>query len=345
MDLTEQPRYEGAMTTKRISILGAGRMGMIHAGNVARHPDLALHCIADVREEAAREAAGHFAVAHSADVHAVIADPDIAGVIIASSTDTHVDLIVRAAKAGKSVLCEKPIDLDMARVEHCLAEVKKSGIALQLGFNRRFDPSFAALHRRLRAGEIGKTELVRITSRDPAPPPMDYVRVSGGLFRDMMIHDFDTARWLLGEEPVSLHAVASCLVDPAIGEAGDVDTAVVTMRTASGVLCTIDNSRRAVYGYDQRIEVLGARGMLQADNPSPTTVASYSADRIAGDVLLDFFLERYREAYRAELDHFAEVVTGEAEPGVGAEDGRRALVLAEAALASLESQKAVDLAP
>ena len=197
MDRAVRPRYERAMSKRRLIVLGAGRMGVVHARNVALHPELELLCIADVREDAARAAAEPLGAAHTADVSSAIADGSVDGVLIATSTDTHVDLIVESARAGKAILCEKPIDLDLGRVDQCLAEVEKAGVALQIGFNRRFDPSFAALRTRLQAGEIGTLEVVKITSRDPAPPPMDYVRVSGGLFRDMMIHDFDMGRWLL----------------------------------------------------------------------------------------------------------------------------------------------------
>ncbi|MCG8420755.1 MAG: inositol 2-dehydrogenase [Proteobacteria bacterium] len=331
------------MTRKRVTVVGAGRMGVIHARNVVVHPDLVLHCVADVRAEAAGAAAEPYGVSHTADIAAAIDDSAVDAVIIASSTDTHVDLIVRAARAGKGILCEKPIDLDLGRVDTCLAEVAKTDVPLQIGFNRRFDPNFAALRQRMRGGDIGTIELVKITSRDPHPPPLEYIAVSGGLFRDMMIHDFDMARWLLGDEPVSVHATASCLVDPAIAQAGDVDTAVVTMRTAKGVICTIENSRRAVYGYDQRIEVLGSQGMLQAGNPLPTTVTRSSADALSTDTLLDFFVERYQAAYRAELDHFARVLVGDTGPDASAQDGRCALVLAEAALSSLRSQKTVEV--
>ena len=318
-------------------------MGALHGQNTVRHPALALRQVVDVDADAARRLGEQLGVEYGTDIDAVLADPAVDGVIIATSTDTHVDLIERSARAGKTVFSEKPIDLDMALVERCLATVAEAGVSLMIGFNRRFDPNFASLRTRLRAGEIGKTELIRITSRDPAPPPADYLPRSGGLFRDMMIHDFDTARWLLDEEPVAVHATASCLVDPSIGELGDVDTAVVTMRTASGVICSIDNSRRAVYGYDQRIEVLGATGMLQADNPRPTTVAYAGDKRIAGDTLPYFFVDRYVAAYRAELDHFAQVLIGATEPSVGARDGLRALLLAESAIESLATGKTVEV--
>ena len=233
---------------------GAGRIGAIHAENIVRHPGARLAAIVDVD----RDAAERLATRHGAAVGTqagVLADPGIDAVVISSSTDTHADLVEAAARAGKAVFCEKPLDLDRRRAEACLAVVGECGVPLMVGFNRRFDPHFARLEHQLRNGRVGQVELVSITSRDPSPPPLAYVRVSGGLFRDMMIHDFDMARWLLGEEPVEIFAAASVLVDPAIGEAGDVDTAVVTLRVGSGALCQISNSRRAVYGYDQRIEI------------------------------------------------------------------------------------------
>ena len=323
----------------RIALFGAGRVGALHAATIAAHPEAQLHVVCDVREAAAREIAARHGARATSDPEAVFADKEVAGFIVATPTDTHVDMILRAARAGRPVFCEKPVDLDLARVDACLAEVRKLGVPLQIGFNRRFDPHFRALWTRLRAGEIGKVEIVKITSRDPGPPPLDYVKVSGGLFRDMTIHDFDTARWLLGEEPVSVLASASNLVDPAIAAAGDVDTAIVTMRTASGVLCSIENSRRAVYGYDQRIEVLGEHGMLQAGNPLPTLVEHFGAERTSRDNLTRFFMDRYVAAFRAELDAFLGVLGG-APPSPSGEDGRAALALAEAAIESVKTGRA-----
>ena len=329
---------------KNLCLLGAGRMGQMHARSFVGHAGARLAAVADVVGDAARALADRVGAQAFDDPAAAVRADGIDGVIIATSTDTHLAMIRACLAAGKPVFCEKPIDLNLAEVDRCLAEIAEARLPLQIGFNRRFDPSFAALHDRLRGGAVGKLELVKITSRDPAPPPMAYVKVSGGLFRDMMIHDFDTARWLLGEDPVELHATASCLVDPAIGEAGDVDTAVVTMRTASGVLCSIENSRRAVYGYDQRIEVLGGGGMLQAQNPAATTVSHWGSEAIRRDKLLHFAAERYPDAFRAELDAFLKVLDGAA-PAPDAGDGRAALALAEAALESLRTGATVRLGP
>jgi myo-inositol 2-dehydrogenase / D-chiro-inositol 1-dehydrogenase len=321
---------------------GAGRIGAIHAENIACHPRAHLRAIVDV--DAA--AAGRLASRHGAAVGtqaSVLADRSIQAVVIASSTNTHADLVEAAARAGKAVFCEKPLDLDRRRAEACLAVVAECGVPLMLGFNRRFDPHFARLERQLRDGRIGRVELLSITSRDPSPPPLAYVRVSGGLFRDMMIHDFDMARWLLSEEPVAIFAAASVLVDPAIGAAGDVDTALVTLRTGSGALCQISNSRRAVYGYDQRIEILGSSGGLKADNVALSTVAFAGADGIVSDKPLPFFLERYAEAYRLELDHFVDALARGTPPRPDGSDGVKALALADAALQSLQTGRAIAL--
>jgi myo-inositol 2-dehydrogenase / D-chiro-inositol 1-dehydrogenase len=328
---------------KKLLLLGAGRIGQVHAQNVAQSSAARLAGIVDVNHEAARALAAKTGARGYDSVEAALDTADIDGVLVCTSTDTHVEMILKAAARKLPVFCEKPVDLDMKKVERCLAEVKAAGVPLLMGFNRRFDPSFKGLRDRLRAGEIGELESVKITSRDPQPPPPAYVAVSGGLFRDMMIHDFDMARYLLAEEPTAVFATGSVLVDPAIGEAGDIDTAMVTLRTASGRLVHIDNSRRAVYGYDQRLEVFGAKGALFAGNPTPTTVVSMGAGGVVADRPLHFFLERYAEAYRAELAHFLDVIDQRAAPLVTGEDGRRALLLAEAAQESLKSGRFVEV--
>ncbi len=319
---------------------GAGRIGAIHAGNIARHPGARLLHVVDVdANAAARLAKEHGAQASGRE--AALADPAVDAVLIASSTDTHAELIEAASRAGKAVFCEKPIDLDSKRVAACLAVVEATGTILMVGFNRRFDPHFAKLHRQLRQGRIGKLEMLAITSRDPGPPPLAYIKVSGGMFRDMMIHDLDMARWLLGEEPVEIFAAASCLVDPQIGAAGDVDSAVVTLKTASGTLCQISNSRRASYGYDQRIEAHGEKGMLRAGNILESSLEYSGSDGIVGEKPLHFFLERYDEAYRRELDQFIAAVTGKTAPPTSGADGLRALALADAAVESAKTGRAV----
>jgi myo-inositol 2-dehydrogenase/D-chiro-inositol 1-dehydrogenase len=299
--------------------------------------------VIDVDAAAARRLAEQHG-AEIADTQAALADPAVAAVLIASSTDTHADLAIAAARAGKAIFCEKPIDLSLARVDACLAAVKQAKVPMLVGFNRRFDPSFAALRERIARGEIGAVEQVIISSRDPGLPPLAYLEVSGGQFRDMTIHDFDMARWLLGEEPTEVFAYGSVLVDPEVGKLGDIDSAMVVMRTASGKLCHINNSRRAAYGYDQRIEVHGAKGRLNAGNRTPTTVEIADGESVRGDKPLHFFLERYAEAYRRELAAFVSALEKKQPMPVGPEDGRQALVLAEAALVSLRENRPVRVA-
>jgi myo-inositol 2-dehydrogenase / D-chiro-inositol 1-dehydrogenase len=327
------------MAALNIAVFGAGRIGTIHAGNIARRQDMQLRYVIDVNAAAATALASR----HGASVvtaSAALADKAISAVVIASSTDTHADLCIAAAKAGKAIFCEKPIDLSLARVDACLAAVSAASVPMLVGFNRRFDPNFADLRARIARGDIGAIEQVIITSRDPGLPPLSYLKVSGGMFRDMTIHDFDMARWLLGEEPRTIFATASCLVDPAVVMAGDVDSCMIVMRTASGKLCHINNSRRAAYGYDQRIEVHGSDGRLIAANVTPTTVELANAAAVSADKPVHFFLERYADAYLRELDAFATGLHLKTPMPVSGADGRRALVLAEAALASLHSGRA-----
>jgi len=319
---------------------GAGRIGTIHAGNITASGAAALRYVVDVDRKAATALARRHG-AKVTDTATALADPEVDAVLIASSTDTHADLAIAAARAGKAIFCEKPIDLSLARVDACLAAVRKARVPMMVGFNRRFDPSFAALQGRIAAGDIGVVEQVIISSRDPGLPPLGYLKVSGGQFRDMTIHDFDMARWLLGEEPVEVYATGSVLVDPAVGRIGDIDSAMVVMRTRSGRLCNINNSRRASYGYDQRIEVHGSKGRLMAGNRVPTTVELADGAAVSTDKPLHFFLERYAEAYRIELAAFIEAVRMRKRMPVGPADGRQALVLAEAALRSLRTRRPV----
>jgi myo-inositol 2-dehydrogenase / D-chiro-inositol 1-dehydrogenase len=327
----------------RIGLLGAGRIGQIHGRSAAEHKSATLAAVFDVDAKAAGAIAAGTGATVAKSIADIIADRSIDAVLICTPTDTHADLIEQAAKAGKAVFCEKPVDLSAERVRACLKVVADTKAKLMIGFNRRFDPSFASLQKRLAAGEVGKPEIVTILSRDPGPPPISYITRSGGLFRDMMIHDLDMARFLLGEEPVEVSAMAACLVDPAIGQAGDIDTAVVTLKTRSGKLAQISNSRRATYGYDQRIEVHGSGGLLRADNQFATTVQKATGDGFNSDPVLNFFLERYTPAYRAEMDTF---VTGvlEGKPlNPTGEDGLKALVLADAAEESAKSGKSVKV--
>ncbi len=321
---------------------GAGRIGQIHAANLAAADRARLRHVVDIDAEAAKRLTARHG-GEVSDVDVALSDPAVGAVIIASSTDTHAELIEASARAGKAIFCEKPIDLDLARVEGCLAVAREAGVLLQVGFNRRFDPSMAALKRAIDEGRIGRVETVIITSRDPEPPPLEYLRRSGGLFRDMTIHDFDMARWLLGAEPVRLHATASRLFDPAAAEAGDHDTAAITLVTEAGQIAVITNSRRAVYGYDQRLEVLGSDGMLRVANRTETTFEGTDADGVTGERPLDFFLQRYAEAYRLELEHFLACLLDGAAPRTTAEDGRRALLVADAAYCSVAEGRMVEV--
>jgi len=326
----------------RFGIIGAGRIGKIHGGNVAARPDSEVAYVADA-DPAAAAALAKATGAKVAAVDAMLASKDVDAVAICSPTDTHADLIERAARAKKAIFCEKPIDLDVARVRACLEVVKQTGATLMVGFNRRFDPNFAALRKRIAEGAIGAVEIVAITSRDPSPPPLAYIARSGGLFRDMMIHDFDMARFVLGEEPVAVSAMGSALVDKAIGEAGDIDTAVVIMETQSGKVAQISNSRRATYGYDQRVEAHGDKGMLHAANVRETTVEWAGAHGFTSDKALNFFLERYEAAYRNELDAFVGAANAGTEPRPDGEDGLKALLLADAAYQSWKAKERVTI--
>ena len=324
----------------RVGLLGAGRIGRIHGSNISAHPRARLVALADASADAARSLADATG-AVVRDLNAIVQAADIDAVLIGTPTDTHADLIERAARAGKAIFCEKPVSLDADRTRACLDVVRETGARLMVGFNRRFDPNFATLKQRIVAGEIGSVELVTILSRDPSPPPLDYVARSGGLFRDMMIHDFDMARFLLGEEPVEVHAVGACLVDPGIGQAGDVDTAAVLLKTVSGKIAQISNSRRATYGYDQRVEVHGSTGLLAAGNQHATTVTFAGEHGYASDTALPFFLERYAQAYRNELESFVTGILDGKTLMPSGEDGLRAQILADAATQSAKTGESV----
>ncbi len=329
---------------KRIvmALLGAGRIGSIHGATVAQCADAELRYVVDINVESGTALAENLGARFS-DSETVLADDEVDAVIIATATDTHADLIVAAAKAGKAIFCEKPVDLDFKKVEKCLEIVSAQKVPLALGFNRRFDPNFRELKEQLSVGRIGELEMISITSRDPSPPPIDYIKVSGGLFRDMMIHDFDMARWLLAEEPTEVYATASCLVDPEIALAGDVDTAMVILKTASGRLCQINNSRRASYGYDQRIEVFGSSGMLRMENETANRVECFDSKGVSASKPLYFFLERYADAYRLELQDFINVIRSGSTPFVSGIDGLRSLRLANAAEESYRTGSSIRL--
>ncbi|WP_147111138.1 inositol 2-dehydrogenase [Tateyamaria sp. syn59] len=319
-----------------VALLGCGRIGQVHARSLMGLEDAQVAAVADAMPEAAEALAARTG-ARVMEVEDILAASDIDAVVIGTPTTTHYDLIHGAARAGKAIFCEKPIDLNAGRIRDCLAVVAQHDVPFFIAFNRRFDPNFRALKGQIDAGRIGKVEMVTILSRDPSPPPIGYIKTSGGLFRDMMIHDLDMARFLLGEDPVEVFAHGSCLVDPEIGQAGDVDTAMVSLRTASGKLCQISNSRRATYGYDQRIEVHGEQGMLRADNVLTSTVEVSDASGFTRAPTEPFFLERYAAAYTAEMQHFVEVLTAGTPPNPSGIDGYKAQVMADAAQASFEA--------
>lgn len=326
----------------KLAILGCGRIGQVHARSAAMVEGARVAAVADAFPEAAEALAARTGAAVMT-AEDIIASPQIDAVVIGTPTDTHFDLIQESAKAGKAIFCEKPVDMSADRIRQCIETVEAAGVPFLTGFNRRFDPGFASIRARIADGEIGAIELVTILSRDPAPPPVSYIESSGGLFRDMMIHDFDMARFLTGEEVVQVYATGSALVDPAIGEAGDVDTAVAVLTTASGRICQISNSRRATYGYDQRVEVHGAGGMLRAENLRETNVELATAAGFRSAPAQHFFLERYAGAYVAEMAHFIECVTSSKAPSPTIRDGLAAQMIADAAARSLQTGAPVTL--
>jgi myo-inositol 2-dehydrogenase / D-chiro-inositol 1-dehydrogenase len=336
------------MTTKnklRFGVIGAGRIGKIHAENLAtRIPGVEVAAIADVDLKPAQELVArlHIPIALD-DYQAILSDPTIDSVAICSSTDTHAKIVIEAAQAGKHIFCEKPIDLDLATIDAALDAVEKAGVKLQVGFNRRFDPNFRKVRAMVADGKIGEPQIIRITSRDPAPPPISYVKASGGMFLDMTIHDFDMARYLSGSEVVEVYVAAGVMVDPDIGEAGDVDTAVITLRFANGAIGTIDNSRKAIYGYDQRVEVFGSEGMIQAHNNTPDNDVYFNGDGVHSAKPLYFFLERYMDSFIAELKDFVQSIVDNTTPPVVGLDGRIPVVIGMAAKKSYLEHRPVKI--
>jgi myo-inositol 2-dehydrogenase/D-chiro-inositol 1-dehydrogenase len=326
-------------------VIGAGRIGKIHAENLAtRIPGVQVTAIADIILEAAQETATHLCILTStADYHDILADPAIDAVAICSSTDTHAQIIIEAAQAGKHIFCEKPIDHDLAKIDAALAAVEKAGVKLQIGFNRRFDPNFRKVREIIAVNKIGEPHILRITSRDPAPPPVEYIKVSGGIFLDMTIHDFDMARYLMGSEVTEVYAAGGVMVDPAIGEAGDVDTAIITLRFENGAIGTIDNSREAVYGYDQRVEVFGSGGMVATGNNTQDSHVYSNAEGVQSALPLYFFLERYAESFTQEMREFVESIHNDNTPPVIGIDGRIPVVMGMAALKSYQENRPVKL--
>ena len=322
----------------RIGVIGAGRIGKLHSNNLAtRVPNAELAAISDVYEPAAKELAEKLGVPnYYNDYHKILEDPTIDAVFICSSTDTHSPISIEAAKAGKHIFCEKPIDHDLDKIKAVLEEVKKAGVKYQVGFNRRFDRNFKHVHEVVQSGGIGDVQIVKVTSRDPEAPPLSYVKVSGGIFVDMTIHDFNMVRYLSGSEVEEVSAVGACLVNPEIGQAGDVDTCIITLKFANGALGVIDNSRQAVYGYDQRIEVFGSKGCITADNETPNNTTLYTADGVQKEKPLWFFLERYNDAFIAEENSFVDACLNGTDTAVGAFDGLQPVLIAIAAKESCE---------
>jgi len=337
----------------RVGVIGAGRIGKLHAGHLAsRIPGVELAAIADINVAAAQSAAAQFNVPTAvSDYHTLLKDTTIEAVVICSTADTHAQIIQDAAAAGKHIFCEKPIDFDLGRIDRTLGAVEKAGVKLQIGFNRRFDPNFRRVRELVASGQVGTPHILRITSRDPEPPPIAYAKVSGGIFMDMTIHDFDMARYLIGSEVIEIYVAGGVMIDPqtcterseCIGEIGDIDTAVITLRFENGVIGTIDNSLKAVYGYDQRVEVCGSGGMVTAANQTPDTHVLSNADGVHSSLPLYFFLERYTESYIAELTAFVACVQNDTPPLVTGRDGRAPVVMALAARKSYQENRPVQL--
>ena len=324
-----------------VVILGTGRIGSLHAEIVAHEtPGAELIGVSDTSPAVAQILSRRLSVP-AMTFEEALGRPDVDAIAVCSSTDSHVEAIINVAQAGKAIFCEKPISLDLAQVDEALASVSKSGVALMVGFNRRFDPSHKAVRDAVVAGDVGDVHIVRITSRDPAPPPLEYIKVSGGIFLDMTVHDFDMARFVTGSEVVEVFAQAATRVDPAIGDAGDFDTVVVNLRHADGTLSVIDNSRQAVYGYDQRVEVFGSGGVATSQNWPLHSAITMNARRGTSAPLQNFFLERYRQSYQLEWRSFVDAVNNRSVMPVTGADGRAPLVLGIAARKSVETGRAI----
>jgi len=329
----------------KVGIIGAGRIGKIHAQHIVhRISGAELGAIADIQVEAAKRCASELDIPLVfEDYRKIIENPDIDAVIICSSTDTHTQIIEEAAEAKKHIFCEKPIDFDLKRIDRALKKVEENGVKLQIGFNRRFDPNFRRAWEFIQEGRIGEPHILRITSRDPEPPPIEYVKVSGGIFLDMTIHDFDMARYLMESEAQEIYAVGDVLIDSAIGREGDLDTVLVTIKFRNKALGTIDNSRKAVYGYDQRVEVFGSRGMIAVSNNKSNTVTVSTDDFIKEDLPPFFFMDRYIESYIAEMKAFINCIINDETPSVTGTDGRIAVVMGKAAKLSYDENRPVGI--
>ncbi|MET3848550.1 inositol 2-dehydrogenase [Paenibacillus sp. OAE614] len=327
-----------------IGVIGAGRIGRLHTENLLKHPQVKVKAIADLQIDHARAWAEGLGIPMlTQDAEQILGDPGIDAVFICTSTNTHIDMIVRSAKAGKHIFCEKPISFDVRGTLRALQSAADGGVKFQLGFNRRFDPNFRRVKEIVASGEIGDPHLIKITSRDPSPPPHDYIKVSGGLFMDMAIHDFDMARFLSGSEVDEVYVQGAVLVDPVIGELGDVDTAVIMLRFRNGAIGVIDNSRQAAYGYDQRVEVFGSLGQVNVQNDFPNSAEISTAGGVYRDKPKHFFLERYETAYRLEIESFVQAIVNNEDVPVSGEDGYQAELLADAARKSWLEKRPVSL--
>ena len=328
-----------------VGVIGAGRIGKLHIEHLVQNiPEVELLSICSLNRPVAESVAQQYNVPMvTTDYNTLLAAPQIDAVLVTSSTNTHVEISQAAAQAGKHIFCEKPISLDLDQIDETLAIVEQAGVKFQVGFNRRFDPSFKRIREAVASGEIGEPHIMRITSRDPAPPPIEYVKVSGGIFLDMTIHDFDMARYLIGDEVIEVYAAGDVRVDPKIGEAGDIDTTVITLKFQNGVIGTIDNSREAVYGYDQRVEVFGSKGMVTAANPPTDTVTFSGSDGTRAASPPYFFVERYKPAFLSELQAFFACIRDDTPPPVTGADGRAPVVMGFAALKSLRENRPVLL--
>ncbi|MCT4618236.1 MAG: inositol 2-dehydrogenase [Marinisporobacter sp.] len=329
----------------KVGIIGAGRIGKVHSQSIMNHiPEVEIKAISDVYVQAAKEWAEKMGIPTATDDYKeILNDPEIDAVLICSSTDTHAQISIEAAQAGKHIFCEKPVDLSVEKVEAVLEEVKKAGVKFQVGFNRRFDHNFSKVKELINAGKVGDLHIVKITSRDPEPPAPEYVKVSGGMFLDMTIHDFDMARFLVGSEVEEVYVSAAVRVDPAIGEAGDVDTAVINLKFADGTIVVIDNSRKAAYGYDQRVEVFGSKGKIEVANDTPSTAILSTEEGVFSDKPKYFFLERYMDSFVDEMKQFMDAVLNEKEVPVTGIDGLKPVLIGLAVKESVRTGAPVKL--
>lgn len=333
------------MEKLKIGIIGAGRIGKVHTETIAQSiSDADVEAIADIRIAEAEKLASRFRIPFFTDNYKdILSNPDINAVLICSPTNTHAEYIVESARAGKHIFCEKPVDLDLATIKNAIKATEKSGVKLMVGFNRRFDSNFMKIKQMVVEGKIGEPHILKITSRDPAPPPAEYIAVSGGMFLDMTIHDFDMARFIVGDEVEEVFVSAGVMVDKKIGELGDVDTALITLRFKNGAMGVIDNSRKAVYGYDQRIEIFGSKGMIKVDNNAPDNHNYYNQNGVHASLPLNFFMDRYIEAYSREIKEFCRAVIEDKPVSVNGRDGLLSVAVGLAVKKSYAEKRVVKI--